>query len=87
MLKNYMPVFAKIASDKQTTGLGHVTVADLKRLTFPYNINQILGFEKEVSTYMEQVYNTLVSNNHLSNLRDTLLPKLMSGELKVETLV
>ena len=87
MLKNYMPVFAKIASDKQTTGLGHVTVADLKRLTFPYNTNQILDFEKEVSIYMEQVYNTLVMNNHLSNLRDTLLPKLMNGELEVETLV
>lgn len=87
MLKNYIPVFAKIASDKQTTGLGHVTVADLKRLTFPYDINQILDFEKEVSIYLEQVYNTLVMNNHLSNLRDTLLPKLMSGELKVETLV
>lgn len=86
MLKNYMPVFAKIASDKQTTGLGHVTVADLKRLTFPYNINQILDFEKEVSIYMEQVYNTLVMNNHLSNLRDTLLPKLMSGELAVESI-
>ena len=83
MLKNYMPVFAKIASDKQTTGLGHVTVADLKRLTFPYNINQILDFEKEVSIYMELVYNTLVMNNHLSNLRDSLLPKLMSGELDV----
>lgn len=87
MLKNYMPVFAKIASDKQTTGLGHVTVADLKRLTFPYNTNQILDFEKEVSIYMEQVYNTLVMNNHLTNLRDTLLPKLMNGELEVETLV
>lgn len=87
MLKNYMPVFAKIASDKQTTGLGHVTVADLKRLTFPYNINQIMFFEKEVSIYMELVYNTLVTNNHLTNLRDTLLPKLMNGELEVETLV
>ena len=86
MLKNYMPVFAKIASDKQTTGLGHVTVADLKRLTFPYNINQILDFEKKVSIYMEQVYNTLVMNNHLSNLRDTLLPKLMSGELSIDTI-
>lgn len=84
MLKNYMPVFAKIASDKQTTGLGHVTVADLKRLTFPFNLGLILTFEKEVSFYMEQVYNAHIENNTLSILRDALLPKLMNGELDVD---
>ena len=83
LLKSYMPVFTKIAADKQTTGLGHVTVADLKRLTFPFNLNCILSFEEEVSFYMERVYNTLVENNTLSILRDTLLPKLMAGELDV----
>jgi len=31
-LKTLRPVFAEIARDKQTTGLGHVTVADMKRL-------------------------------------------------------
>lgn len=84
MLKNYMPVFAKIATDKQTTGLGHVTVADLKRLTFPFNLKHIRSFEKEVSFYMEQVYITLIENNTLSILRDTLLPRLMNGELDLD---
>lgn len=86
MLRSYMPVFAKIAADKQTTGLGHVTVADLKRLTFPFNLNQILEFEKEASFYMELAYNNKVMNNYLSNLRASLLPKLMSGELSVENI-
>lgn len=81
-----MPVFAKIAADKQTTGLGHVTVADLKRLTFPFNLNQILEFEKEASFYMELAYNNKVMNNYLSNLRASLLPKLVSGELSVENI-
>ncbi|WP_426112408.1 restriction endonuclease subunit S [Massilia sp. PWRC2] len=31
-LKHLRPVFAELARNKQTTGLGHVTVADLKRL-------------------------------------------------------
>jgi type I restriction enzyme, S subunit len=31
-LKHLKPVFAEIARNKQTTGLGHVTAADLKRL-------------------------------------------------------
>lgn len=84
MLKSYMPVFAKIAMDKQTTGLGHVTVADLKRLTFSFNLEHILSFEKEVSFYMEQVYNTLIENNTLSILRDILLPKLMNGKLDLD---
>ena len=32
VLKFLKPVFTKIASNKQTTGLGHVTITDLKRL-------------------------------------------------------
>ena len=32
LLKSLQPTFAYIASNKQTTGLGHVTIADLKRL-------------------------------------------------------
>ena len=32
LLKSMKPEFQRIASNKQTTGLGHVTIADLKRL-------------------------------------------------------
>lgn len=32
LMKSLNPTFQRIASNKQTTGLGHVTVADLKRL-------------------------------------------------------
>ena len=46
MLKYFKPQFSQIASNKQTTGLGHVTAADLKRLTFPYDREQILSFEE-----------------------------------------
>lgn len=82
LLKSHMPVFTKIAADKQTTGLGHVTVADLKRLTFPFDLNQIHASERELSPYMNQVYNISMENNYLAALRDVLLPKLISGQLE-----
>ena len=34
VLKFLKPHFAQIAANKQTTGLGHVTIADLKRMSF-----------------------------------------------------
>ena len=43
LLKNFKSVFMDIASNKQTTGLGHVTVADLKRLRTPIPNEEILS--------------------------------------------
>ena len=83
MLKYYKPLFTKIASNKQTTGLGHVTAGDLKRLTFPFNLEQMQQIEKLVSPFMSLYYDNLVGNQRLRNLRDSLLPKLMSGEIEV----
>ena len=72
-----------IASNKQTTGLGHVTAADLKRLTFPFSIERMNAFEVTVAPIMDLFYSNLLENRMLSSLRDTLLPRLMSGELDV----
>lgn len=83
MLKYHKPIFTNIASNKQTTGLGHVTVADLKRLTFPFDRKVIDDFERTVSPIMELLYSNLIANNKLSSLRDALLPQLMSGDLDI----
>ena len=83
MLKYFKPQFSQIASNKQTTGLGHVTAADLKRLTFPYDREQILSFEEAVSPFMESIYNNMLENRRLASLRDALLPRLMSGEIDI----
>ena len=52
LMKSLKPVFTKIASNKQTTGLGHVTIADLKqiRVTIPsLDIQkQIVGIIKPI---------------------------------------
>ena len=83
MLKYFKPEFAAIARNKQTTGLGHVTVADLKRLTFVYDPEVMLAFETEISPLMDMIYKNMLENRELERLRDSLLPKLLSGELDV----
>ncbi len=83
MLKYFKPEFSRIASNKQTTGLGHVTATDLKRLTFVFNEDAIEAFEHEVSPFMETIYSNMMENQRLEQLRDNLLPKLMSGEIDV----
>ena len=86
LLKYHKPLFTKVASNKQTTGLGHVTAGDLKRLTFPFNLEQMRKFEDEISPSMSLYYNNLLENRRLESLRDILLPKLMSGEINVSAI-
>lgn len=83
-LKNFRPVFAELARNKQTTGLGHVTVADLKRLLVAKPNQQILDvFAQVVGVIQERIFQNTLQANTLSNLRDTLLPRLISGKLRI----
>lgn len=43
----------------------------------------LIDFEKLVSPFFSQINNNEQENQSLSNLRDTLLPKLMKGEIKI----
>lgn len=86
LLKYLKPQFTHIASNKQTTGLGHVTVADLKRLQFTSNANVISEFNTLVMPMFDLIFSNYKEIQQLSVLRDTLLPQLMSGELDVSDL-
>ena len=83
LLRYFKPEFTRIASNKQTTGLGHVTIADLKRLSFVYSTKSIDEFCRLITPFTEMIYNNMSENSTLSALRDILLPKLMSGEIEV----
>lgn len=83
LLKYLKPQFTHIASNKQTTGLGHVTVADLKRLQFCTNETAIADFEELTASIFEKLFAISKENQYLATLRDTLLPKLMNGEIDV----
>lgn len=83
-LKQLMPTFAEIARNKQTTGLGHVTVRDMKELMVcdpPIEVAD--AFEATANPLFEKIFGTVLENQTLAELRDTLLPKLMSGEIRV----
>lgn len=86
LLKYLKPQFTHIASNKQTTGLGHVTVADLKRLQFSANANVIAEFNALVMPIFDLIYSKYKEIQQLSDLQDTLLPQLMSGELDISAI-
>lgn len=47
------------------------------------DVDTLNEFEMIAGTLMAQYEANITENNHLANIRDTLLPKLMSGELDV----
>lgn len=85
MLKFFKKEFIEIAKNKQTTGLGHVTISDLKRLklAIPNDENIINQFKEKVENIYEKMMNIQEETQTLTKLRDELLPKLMSGEVRV----
>lgn len=84
LLKFMRPVFAEIARDKQTTGLGHVTVKDLQRLKVALPPEKLLiKFDEKVDVILAQNFNLVKQSQTLEKLRDTLLPKLLSGEIEL----
>ena len=83
-LKHMKPLFAEIARNKQTTGLGHVTVADLKRLRVVKPNSAVLNKWNEiVDPLIEHAFIIGQQAQTLATLRDTLLPRLISGQLRL----
>ncbi|MBC8285842.1 MAG: restriction endonuclease subunit S, partial [Nitrospinae bacterium] len=84
-LKFLRSIFAEIARDKQTTGLGHFTAGDMKRLMVFKPENELLTlFNEVVESLYQRSYENCIATKTLTKLRDTLLPKLISGELRIE---
>lgn len=81
LLKYFKPEFCHRASCKQTTGLGHVTASDLKQITFSSSEKSESDFENLITPIMKQIFNNKLENQQLVYIRDTLLPKLMNGEI------
>ena len=69
---------------KTGTTVSHLGKSDIDRfklITPPLDV--VLAFSKIVNSMKEEVVNRAKESRRLATLRDTLLPKLMSGELKV----
>jgi len=84
MLRNLKPVFAELARNKQTTGLGHVTVADLKRLHVVHPPQSVIEqFNILAVPIHQKIFGNEQQAQALTQLRDTLLPRLISGQLRL----
>ncbi|WP_437621518.1 restriction endonuclease subunit S [Sorangium sp. So ce1151] len=85
LLRWLRPVFAEIARNKQTTGLGHVTAQDMKRLLVPMPTDAVLAaFEQQAGTWLDAMLFYSLQSATLAGIRDTLLPQLISGELRLK---
>jgi len=86
LLKQIKLLLIRTAQQKQTAGLGHMTVADMKRIKIVHPNNPVLEeFSQKICPLYEKSSNLIKEVNTLTQLRDTLLPKLLSGELSVST--
>ena len=81
--KHYLEHFAFIAADKATT-MGHIKREELEKAKVIIPSSECYQKMKQIMT---PIYDLLISNRventRLLALRDTLLPKLMSGEIDV----
>ncbi|WP_437943443.1 restriction endonuclease subunit S [Sorangium sp. So ce281] len=85
LLRWLRPKFAEIARNKQTTGLGHVTTQDMKHLAVPTPSDAILNaFEQQAGPCLDTMLLNSLQSSTLAELRDALLPKLISGEIRIK---
>ena len=81
--KYHLAKFIRIAKDKAVT-MGHIKRGDLE--TSEVLVPDSLLLEK-YDNIMAPIFNAIISNRienrNLATLRDTLLPKLMNGEIKL----
>ena len=84
MLRHLKPVFTELARNKQTTGLGHVTVADMKRELIAMPTTSLLRqFDLSAGPIHARIFENSCQAQTLATLRDTLLPRLISGQLRL----
>lgn len=84
ILKYLKPHFSKIAKNKQTTGLGHVTIADLQRMSV---VVPSLGYQQKVSAILKAIDDKIENNSAINHnlqqqafaLFDDLFPNIFDG--------
>ena len=64
LMKNLKSHFTQIATNKQTTGLGHVTIADIKRMSV---IIPSIDVQRKIVSYIKPIDDKIVLNNEINN--------------------
>ena len=81
--KNHLDNFIRIAKDKAVT-MGHIKRGELDKakVVIPNN-EQFAKMDTLMTPIFDEIIKREIESRRLAELRDTLLPKLMSGELKL----
>ena len=76
--------FIKIAAGKATT-MGHIKREELdKSIVYVPNKQELNNMNKLMEPLMDSYIKNKIENKVLRQLRDTLLPKLMNGEINLD---
>lgn len=81
------PQVMKDVKDNYVSGsaVPRIVLKDFKKLPLIVPSLEVQNkFNALVGGIIDSIYNNVKQNSHLSSLRDTLLPKLMSGEINLE---
>jgi type I restriction enzyme S subunit len=81
---HHLPAFRAIAAGKATT-MGHIQrkhLTDARIAVAP--LSDMKNFDAFISPLFDQMVNIAQQSRTLAQLRDTLLPKLISGELRIK---
>lgn len=82
--KHHLDNFIYIAKDKAVT-MGHIKRGELdKAKVVVPDGTSMAAIDSVMKPLHSQIISNKIESRHLAQLRDTLLPRLMSGELKVE---
>jgi len=82
--KYHLEKFISIAESKSTT-MGHIKRGDLSSsIVIIPNKKHLLEMDKNISPMIHKIIANNLQLKSLEKLRDTLLPKLMSGEVRVK---
>ncbi|MCA9715802.1 MAG: restriction endonuclease subunit S [Myxococcales bacterium] len=87
-LRELQSTFINIARDHQTVGLGHVGKQDLERVFVVHPPRRLVErFHRRVAPLLDRAIVNDITSRELARLRDTLLPALMTGALRIEQAV
>lgn len=82
--RHHLDHFIAVAADKATT-MGHIKRNELEKAkVFIPSTSDYTKIGGIISPIYDMIIQNRIENNHLSELRDNLLPKLMSGEINVD---